>query len=326
MTAAEYSANYARERRQWPFITAKTMKAIHAAYAEAGRKIADIIRNGELVDGALSFDTQRQVDQAILEGSQAIGDAMREGIPALLTAGALGYAAIETAYLVDALGDASGKITTAGVEKLFTATSEASVLRSLNTVGADGRIFWSRVPNVSSQFGDDILAMVRASIDQGRDLGKIAADVNKYIRDGKAGTIHRWGENITPDSKQLLKRVPEHVDYRALRLARSELGRGLRETALANGQSNPGGTGLFDWVRVNAIDWGCNCPANAANGPYLAENYPPYDHPNDQCYARQILKNGTDFRNSLQAWVNGGADDDLDAWYQNSYIPAQFSA
>ena len=307
-------------------MTAKTMKAIHAAYAEAGRKIADIIRNGELIDGALSFETQRQVDQAILEGSQDIGNAMREGIPALITAGALGYAAIETAYMVDALGDASGKITASGVEKLFASTSEASALRSLNTVGADGRIFWSRVPNVSSHFGDDILAMVRASIDQGRDLGKIAADVNKYIRDGKAGTIHRWGENITPDSKQLLKRVPEHVDYRALRLARSELGRGLQATAKENGRTNPGATGWYDWVRINTIEWDCVCPSNQANGPYEYDNVPGYPHPHCQCIVRAILKNGTDFRNSLQAWVNGGSDIDLDTWYTNRYLPAKFSA
>jgi len=323
MNKAEYISAYAKARRQWPFLTAKAMKAIHAAYTEAGRKIADAIRDGELADGALSFETQQAVDRAILEGSAAIGEAIREGVPKLLTTAAKGYAAIETGYLVAALGDAAGKITAEGVGKMFEKVSADSVLRSLNTVGADGRIFWGRVPNVSRYFGDDVVNMVRAAINEGRDLGKVAADVNKYIKDGKAGTIHRWGA-IEPDSAKLLKRVPEHVDYRALRLARTELGRGIEATALQNGLTNPGSTGLYDWVRVNSIDWGCTCPTNAANGPYTYDNYPTDRHPNCFCFPRPVMKNGSDFRKELQDWANGEANTGLDSWYTGTYLPAQF--
>lgn len=323
MTQSEYQSAYARLRRQWPFLTAKAMKSIKAAYAEAGRKVADAIREGELVDGALSFTTQQAVDRAILEGSAAIGEALRDGVPALVYGAAGLYAAIETEFLTDALGSA-GKLTADGIAKMFSKTSESAVLRSLNTVGADGRIFWGRVPNVSKYFGDDVVNLVRASIDHGRDLGKIASDINKYVKDGKAGTIHRWGDIIEPDSAQLLKRVPEHVDYRALRLARTELGRGIEATNLANGLANPGAIDLFDWVRVNSIDWGCTCPTNQANGPYKAADYPSDRHPNCFCFPRVHLKNGTDFRNDLRAWANGEANADLDAWYQSTYLPAQF--
>lgn len=323
MTQAEYQAEYSRQRRQWPFMTAKTMKAIHAAYAEAGRKIADIIRNGELVDGALSFDTQRQVDQAILEGSRAIGDAMRDGIPALLTTGALGYAAIETAYLVDALGDASGKITAAGVEKLFTATSEASVLRSLNTV-TDGQIFWSRVPNIAKQYGPDMVNFVRAGINEGLDLAKIAKGVTDYTAYGKIRAAKRWGENLKIGSKALLRRCPETIDYRALRLARSELGRGLQVTAREMGNNNPGCTGFFKWVRINSLDYGCVCPDYAAHEPYAYSDVPSYPHPNCMCIVRPVLKDGNEFRNDLQRWVNGEQNETLDKWYTEKYLPKQF--
>ena len=323
MTSAEYQSSFAKARRQWLFLTSKAMKSIHAAYAEAGSKIADIIREGELVDGDLSFETQQAVDRAILEGSQAIGEALRNSVPAMVYEAAGLYAVIESTFLTGALGDA-GMLTAEGIAKLFTKTSESSVLRSLNTVGADGRIFWGRVPNVSKYFGDDVVGMVRASISQGRDLGKIAADVNKYIRDGKTGTIHRWGDIIEPDSARLLKRVPEKVDYRALRLARSELTRGLQATAKENGRANPGTTGWYEWIRINAIDWGCVCNANAENGPYEYDNVPGYPHPNCGCIVRPVLKDGSDFRNELRAWANGESNADLDAWYQSSYLPAQF--
>jgi len=114
------------------------------------------------------------------------------------------------------------------------------------------------------------------------------------------------------------------VNYRDLRLARSELGRGLQETAKANGPNNPGGSGWYDWVRVNAIDWGCNCPANAANSPYRLEDFPPYDHPNDMCYCRQRMKDGNDFRRELETWTRGEPNADLDRWYRERYLPGQF--
>lgn len=322
MNSEQYRSAYANARKQWPQLTNSTRKKIKASYTAAAKAIADIIREGELVNGELSFETQRRVDQAILEGSQAIGDAMREHIPALLATAAAGYVAIETAFLSEAFRDLTSRITKDGIEAMFSKTATATIRSALNSpLAADGMVFWSRVPNISKQFGDDVVNLVRAAINEGRDLGKIAADINKYVKDGKAGTIHRWGEVIEPDSARLLKRVPEQVDYRALRLVRSELGRGLQETAKANGPNNPGGSGWYDWVRINVIDWGCNCPSNAANSPYLLENIPPYDHPGDMCIIRQRMKDGNDFRRELEAWARGEPNADLDRWYAEKYLP-----
>jgi len=334
MTSQDYISAYAKERKQWPQLTNSTRKKIKAEYIAAAKNIADIIREGELVNGELSFDTQRRLDQAILESSRAIGDAMREHIPALLTTAAAGYVAIETAFVADAFSELTERVTKDGIEKMFAKVARETVQRSLNmpfytrnkagVMVSDGLVFWSRVPNISKEFGDDVVNLVRAAINEGRDLGKIAADINKYVKDGKAGTIHRWGEVIEPDSKRLLRRVPESIDYRALRLARSELGRGLQETAKANGPNNPGGSGWYDWVRINVIDWGCNCPSNAANGPYLYDNIPGYDHPNDMCIIRQRMKDGNDFRRELEAWTRGEHNADLYRWYAEKYLPGQF--
>lgn len=324
MTSESYISAYAKERKNWPQLTNATRKKIKAQYIAAAKNIADIIREGSLVDGQLDGATQRRLDQAILEGSQAIGDAMRSEISALLTTAAAGYVAIETAFVADAFRDLTERVTKDGIEKMFAKVARETVQRSLNSpLAADGMVFWSRVPNISKEFGDDVVNMVRAAINEGRDLGKIAADINKYVKDGKAGTIHRWGEVIEPDSKRLLKRVPEQVDYRALRLARSELGRGLQETTKANGPNNPGGSGWYDWVRINVIDWGCVCPSNAANGPYQLGDIPGYAHPHCQCFIRQRMKDGNDFRSELEAWSRGEPNETLDKWYREKYLPNQ---
>lgn len=322
MNQSEYKSAVAGARRQWPKLTAKAMRKIKAAYTKAGNAIADILREGSLTNGALDFETQRKLDQAILEGSADIGRAIREEVPILLAGAAGLLAAIESEVMKDAMEGLSGKITVEGIEKLFAKVSERSVITSMNTAWGDGFTFWGRVPNVSRHFGDDVVNLVRAAIDQGRDLGKIAADVNKYIKDGKEATIHRWGERITPDSSQLLKRVPKQVDYRALRLARSELGRGLMETAKANGLANPATSGLWDWVRINVIDWGCECPTNQANSPYTYDNIPAYSHPNCSCMLRPRLKDQSRFKEDLKAWANGGQNAELEAWYQLHYLSA----
>ena len=341
MTSEAYISAYAQSRNQWPQLTNYTRRKIKLAYTSAAKAIAAIIRDGELVNGELSFDTQRRLDQAILEGSQAIGDAMREHIPALLTEAAAGYVAIETAFVSEAFRDLTSRVTKDGIEKMFAKVARETVQKALNSpfssmnkagqLVSDGLTFWSRVPNISKEFGDDVVNMVRAAISQGRDLGKIAADVNVFVKNGKAYSIHRWGEVIEPDSARLLKRIRyDEIDYRALRLVRSELGRGLMETAKSNGPHNPGGSGLYDWVRINSIVWKCNCQSNADNGPYTLDGsggykqYPPYDHPNDMCICRQRMKDGNDFRRELEAWANGEPNADLDRWYRNRYLPGQF--
>jgi len=331
VTSDTYVSAYAQERKQWPQLTNSTRKKIKAAYTLAAKNIADIIREGSLVDGQLDWITQRRVDQAILEGSQAIGDAMREHIPALLTEAAAGYVAIETTFVSDAFRDLTSRVTKDGIEKMFAKVARETVQKALNLpLAADGQIFWSRVPNIAKQFGPDMVNFVRAGINEGRDLGQIAKDVTEYTAKGKIKSAARWGENLKPGSKRFLARCPESIDYRALRLARSELGRGLQETAKANGPNNPGGLGLYDWVRINAIDWHCNCPNNAMGSPYTLEEtaeyhaYPPYDHPNDMCICRQRMKDGNDFRRELEAWTRGEPNADLDRWYRNSYLPGQF--
>lgn len=323
MTQAEYQSAYARARKLWPNLTAKTMRKIKSVYREQGRIFASIIASGTITNGTLDQDTQRKLDHALLVASAEVGNVLREEIPALLTTAAAMGVAIETRFLTEAWGTLGPRLSESGIKSMFFRVTEQAITQSLST-GLGGQSFWANVPNVSRYFSDDVVNMVGAALGQGRDVGKIAEDVTKYIKDGKLLTIKRWGEILNSESKELLKRIRfDQVDYRALRLARSELGRGLMETAKANGLANPGGTGWWDWVRFNVIEWGCNCPANAANGPYEYDNIPPYDHPNDQCIIRQRMKDGNTFRNELKRWANGESVPELDEWYRSKYVGNQ---
>lgn len=324
MTAEDYRKALVQARDNWPKLTAPTKRKIRAAYVKAGRDIAEVLRNGTLVDGQLDAATQRAFDQAVLVASSEIAEAMRTEIPAMILTGALALSAIEAELLTSSFGGVFGRgVTPEGIARAFDKVARDTVTKSLSTILDDGYNFWGRVPNVSRDFGDDVVNLVRAAIDQGRDLGKIAADVNVYIKDGKAFTIKRWGENLAPRSSELLRRIRfDRVDYRALRLVRSEFGRGLMEEGKEFGTNNPACSGWFDWVRVNTIEYGCECPANAAGSPYLLENFPPYAHPNCGCMCRPVLKNLTDFKRDLRAWVNGEPNAELDGWITGTYRSA----
>lgn len=298
------------------------MKRINAVYRDWGQKIAAILRDGSLSGSQLTFTTQQYFERALLEASAAIGDALRTEIPSLINSVGELSIAIETEFMVDAWGDLGSRLTADGLESMFRLATTRAIATSLSAP-FKGETFLARVPNISKNFSDDVVSLVQAAIAQGRDLGKIAADVNVFVKDGKAFTIKRWGEILEPGSSALLKRIRfDKVDYRALRLARTELGRALEKTALNNGPMNPGAFDLYDWVRVNAIDWGCVCPDNAANGPYTRDEYPGDRHPNCFCYPRVRLKDGREFRDQLKRWANGESVPEIDAWYRSKYLPA----
>lgn len=299
------------------------MKRIHSVYREQGMIVASIIRDGELSGSQLTFTTEADFQRALLEASAVIGEALRKEIPDLINSVGELSIAIETEFMVDAWNELGPKLTAEGFESMFRLATDRAIATSLYTP-FKGESFLSRVPNISKNFSDDIVSLVQAAIAQGRDLGKIASDINVFIKDGKAFTINRWGDILEPRSKELLKRIRfDKVDYRALRLARTELGRALEKTALDNGAANPGALDLYDWVRVNAIDWGCVCPGNAANGPYPRDEYPTDRHPNCFCYPRVRLKDGNLFRDQLKRWSNGESVPEIDAWYRSKYLPVQ---
>ena len=127
----------------------------------------------------------------------------------------------------------------------------------------------------------DILNLVRGSIAQGRDIRSVSGDLMAYMAGGPAAVKGRWGKLI-PGTEEYSKRLGgSKMDWRAMRLYRSEKYRQLQESAIEDGKNNPACTGLYDWVLMPGREnWNCDCPEVAAAGPYRADNIPEYRHPN----------------------------------------------
>jgi hypothetical protein len=164
---------------------------------------------------------------------------------------------------------------------------------------------WDTVNQTEKQ----ILDVVRGGISQGRDIKKISADLMAYIQGGSQVIPGRWGKLETGTREYVRRLGKTGIDYRAMRLYRSEKYRSLQEAAVEDGQSNPACTGEYDWILMPGRGtWNCDCPDIAAAGPYKADNIPPYPHtrhPNCDCLVEPRLKDHDEFIQQLRDYVHG---------------------
>jgi hypothetical protein len=159
--------------------------------------------------------------------------------------------------------------------------------------------------NIVGETEDKILDVVWGGISQGRDVRTVAADLMEYIKGGPDVVKGRWGK-LKPETREYAKRLgSKGVDYRALRLYRSEIHRHQQEAAVEEGEDNPACTGEYDWILMPGREvWFCGCDELAKGGPYTKETIPPYPHPNCDCQVRPRLKDGNEFMQQLLDYVH----------------------
>ena len=101
--------------------------------------------------------------------------------------------------------------------------------------------------------------------------------------------MKRYGK-LERGTAEYARRIPRSVDYRALRIVRSELYASLKEVGIENGKANPSALDKFDWVMQSGrADWDCDCPDLAAGSPYTAAQFPAQPHPNCHPSGTMIL-------------------------------------
>ena len=129
--------------------------------------------------------------------------------------------------------------------------------------------------------------------------------MQEYVRGG-VGTIGRWGKLVPGASDYIRRMGSAGVDYRALRIVRSEMYRGIQSAQVEAGEMNPACTGLYDWVSHN----GCQiCDALMQSGPYKKDDIPDYAHPNCSCSIVEHLYSREEFMSMLKDY-DSGADTD----------------
>lgn len=253
------------------------MTQVKKAYVTAADEVAEKVRVAELADVSdLTVESWKQIDLQLAQSVKGIRETLEEEATEAVGNTASRITAIDQKYLTD--------ITTVldpvKIANMYVRVNEELISNMATRMFADGYTFSQRIWGVGDAFQGDIKQVILSGLSQGRDPVKIADDLQVYIADGKVKLMQRYG-NLEAGTKEFAKRIPKNVDYRAMRLVRTEVYASLKEAGVIAGQRNPGAEDLFDWVMQSGrAHWDCECPDYAHNSPYTAAQVPVQPHPN----------------------------------------------
>jgi len=185
----------------------------------------------------------------------------------------------------------------------------------------DGYLLSDRIWQSASLYKTDMSRVINLGLAQGKDNITIAKAITQYINLGKEGILpaNVYGKIIRGNT-DIYNRLSQNVDWRALRLIRSEEAMSIQAAQLLRGEDNPGCTGQYKWVKNAFTANDCTCNSLAAGSPYTYETIPDYPHPNCLCRIEQILRPRAEFIADLKSWGSGGSVPYMDKWYNDKYL------
>jgi len=306
VTATEYEKLYIAARGKWPKLVRSVMRELKIVYTDSADKIAAQLRAAAAAGRSqLTLDMLSDLQAQLMSAAEAIAARLQAEVPRMVTEGYAQYAKIDNAMIAELMG---ATVSAAGLASMTVAVNNRLIANLLNRTWQDGYTFSERVFQVGGDYQEQIKRLVASGIAQGRGTIKIAKDIQDYVAKGRGGLPTEYGNAKFGDV------VAKKVDWRALRIARSELASSMQASALQQGLNNPASAGLFNWVRINTQIHDCVCPELAAGSPYKAADVPAYPHSNCACAVRPVLKDLNTVAADIARWHNGEHVEYLDQW------------
>lgn len=326
MTNSEYHKNFIRNRKANARLLLEAKKQVDKLvvnYTYRAAKVAeDYLEVYNIVEG---------LDTYILELEAEITAKLSEQIQKLQSDALTIEMTTDQRYMLESLNSRYLQYRTIEKERLDTLFKllHDRILAEVNSRSLKGFTVSQRITASSELWGQDIMRLVQVGNWQGYNPKKTARFIREYVDRGRDVLIKSLDKNNINYKKslELLTKTPKEVQWRARRLARSELYTAIQKCDAETGKFNPANTGLFNWV-LNQYrkHWDCSCQQLHDDGPYRYEDIPAYPHPNCMCQIEPILMDHDTFINDLIKWDKGEPVSYLDDWYSNYYIQADFNA
>jgi hypothetical protein len=325
MTKAEYQKLYRQARNDYPKILRQAMIQLKKVYTTASDAVAAEVLKAEL--GGLSdltVESWASIDDQLRVAIKNLDEALKAATTSSVVKGSEIGSRINERQLTDALTVAGAdQALKAGVRSMYRTINESVVQNLVGRIYQNGYTFSETVWNIAKNYEETIKDIISAGIAQGRPVEQIAKDIQVYTNDGKVALANRYGR-LERGTREFMQRIGSRVDWRALRLVRTELYTSIREASREQGHANPGSTDEYDWIlEAGRQQWACDCPDLAAGSPYKYQDVPGTPHPNCSCYILPVLRDANDFTRDLKTWLGGGDVDYLDDWYRDKYLPLQ---
>lgn len=212
----------------------------------------------------------------------------------------------------------------AGVDTVpFIKSMEFSRKRAIQTSFArsheDGLKLSERIWNIGQHNKKIMSDIVRAGA--GEDVVTVARSLESYVKKGKTSIAANYPNMI----KRMESRIPANLDYKALRLARTELTAAYGEGVITSAKATPV-VKYVKWVISSSHPRKDICDTNANGGPngngiYEAMSCPIYPaHPNCICTLQPAPEDTTVVVDKLKAWLkNPQSQPEIEEWYQTHY-------
>lgn len=196
---------------------------------------------------------------------------------------------------------------------------QTSFARNFARSHEDGLKLSERIWNIGQHNKKIMSDIVRAGA--GEDVVTVARSLESYVKKGKTSIAANYPNMI----KRMESRIPANLDYKALRLARTELTAAYGEGVIASAKATPV-VKYVKWVISSSHPRKDICDTNANGGPngngiYEAMSCPIYPaHPNCICTLQPAPENTTVVVDKLKAWLkNPQSQPEIEEWYQTHY-------
>lgn len=283
MTSAEYERLYKQSQNVFGNITVDTIKKLKKVYEKSASEVASAVRAAELTGKSqITIQSLTIIENQLAKGANDIQLFLTTSTPEALTDAYDYIFKIDYNYIKDAYSKVDGilPVSLAEIASVQRVINNSLITSMVNRVWQDGYSFSDRVVAAGESYQNIIKEILSGGLAQGRDPVKIAKDITEYVKNGKGAIAGRWGD-LLPGTRQYYNRIPRNVDWKALRIIRSELYSSLQQAGVEQGRLNPATTGWYDWIlEPNERPIGDPCPDIALNSPYLETEIPVYPHSN----------------------------------------------
>src|SRR5690554_876907 len=291
------------------------MRKMAQVYKQASDEVAAAVREAiKTGKSQITIDSMAAIEAKLQAGASALNSRLHELIPDTVYRGMDLTAEVNQQYLIDAVKIAGAESLVPHIHSVFANIQDKVIQSVVNRVHQGGYTYSDAIWKVGARYQDDIKNVLSVGLAQGRDMVKIARDIQVYTKDGKIALAKRLG-NLERPSTDFMKRIGNKVDWRALRLVRSELFQAVQDANKEFGKNNPACLDLYDWVMESGRQqWSCECANLSAGSPYTYNELPDYPHANCSCSVRPVLRDGKEFIADLKTFIAGGRVDYIDEW------------
>ena len=320
MTNEEFEKLTRQVWNYYPTITEEVRQELLKTYVKASQLLeAEVLRAERLGLSELTIESKKaineQLDKGVImlrsETEKAIGDGITKSIGI--------EDDITNAWINSATVDAG--ITGFNMAPLNAVVREKVLTLTITRNFQDGYKLSDRVWESAQLYKSDMSRIINLGLAQGKDNIIIAKALSGYVKDGRKHLDKKavYGK-LKPGSGKIYSRISQTVDWRALRLIRSEEYMSLQAASVLRGQDNPGCTQMYNWVKNSFTANKCTCEGLERDSPYSYDRIPGYPHPNCLCTIEQILRPRAEFVQDLKDWNSGKSVPYLDDWYNGKYL------